>query len=60
MVIITLFNGLNAYLLDGEWYHVADRDSEVAPVDVEFEMYFWKKVNPLHLPVWLACYMSNK
>lgn len=60
MFSIILFNGLRAWCVDGEWYHAPDRASTEAPVDVEFEMVFWKKVNPLHLPVWLACYMSYK
>lgn len=57
MLSIVLFNGLRAWCVDGTWYHVPDRASGLAPVDVEFEMVFWKKVNPRHLPVWLAVHM---
>ncbi len=58
MDTIILFNGLRAWGVDGVYYHIPTRASGLAPVDVEFEMVFLKKVNPLHLPVWLACYMS--
>lgn len=60
MDTIVLFNGLRVWGVDGVWYHMPDRAADEAPVDVEFEMVFLKKVNPLHLPVWLACYMSWK
>jgi len=58
MDTILLYDGTLAVCVDGTWYHVPDRAGvEEAPADVEFEMHFWKVVNPIKLPVWLACHM---
>jgi len=58
MLFIELYDGSLAASVDGAFYHVPDRDGvEEAPANVEFEMHFWKKVDPQLLPVWLAIHM---
>lgn len=58
MFYVVLYDGSLAASVDGAFYHVPDRGGvDEAPANVEFEMHFWKKVNPIKLPVWLACHM---
>jgi len=52
MLIVDLWNGMRAYLIDGAWYYGPSR---LTP--------YYTRLGPRalrHFPVWLACYQSWK
>ena len=58
MVSIVLFNGQRVWCVDGIWYHMPARIARKSEPPVIRTK--WRKATVRFLPVWLACYMSNK